>query len=102
MQSLLMLFFRAYRLAVSPFLGNTCRFYPTCSAYAEDALRKHGVLKGLYLALRRITRCHPWHPGGVDPVPEKTAKSSQITLVPPLRGKPQAQGHCGKPRGISL
>jgi putative membrane protein insertion efficiency factor len=78
MKSLLMFFFRIYRLAVSPFLGHTCRFYPTCSAYAEDALRTHGVLKGLHLTLRRIMRCHPWHHGGVDPVPEKAAKSSQI------------------------
>lgn len=78
MQSLLMLFIRTYRLAISPFLGHTCRFYPTCSEYAESSLRTHGVLKGMYLAFRRIARCHPWHQGGVDLVPEKTTQSDPI------------------------
>lgn len=57
-----------YRITLSPFIGQSCRFYPTCSHYAEDALRKYGALKGSWLAVKRIGRCHPWHPGGFDPV----------------------------------
>jgi putative membrane protein insertion efficiency factor len=60
---------RAYQYAISPMLGNNCRFHPTCSAYAVEALERHGPFKGLWLALRRVGRCHPWHPGGYDPVP---------------------------------
>jgi putative membrane protein insertion efficiency factor len=58
-----------YRYAVSPLLGPRCRFYPTCSCYADEAIEQHGALKGSYLAVRRILRCHPWHAGGFDPVP---------------------------------
>jgi putative membrane protein insertion efficiency factor len=58
-----------YRYAFSPFLGQSCRFHPSCSCYAQEALRKHGTRRGLLLALARISRCHPWHPGGHDPVP---------------------------------
>lgn len=71
MQRVLILFVKAYRLLLSPFLGNNCRYYPTCSEYAVTALGRHGALKGSWLAAKRIGRCHPWHPGGVDPVPEK-------------------------------
>lgn len=60
---------RLYRFAISPWLGANCRFEPTCSNYAIDALRMHGVLKGSYLAARRIGRCHPWGGSGYDPVP---------------------------------
>ncbi len=60
---------RAYRTLVSPLLPPACRFYPSCSAYAETALRRHGALKGGWLAARRLARCHPFHPGGIDPVP---------------------------------
>lgn len=58
-----------YRLVVSPLLPPACRFYPTCSQYAKEAVLKHGVLRGSYLAARRILRCTPLHAGGVDPVP---------------------------------
>ena len=61
---------RGYRRFVSPLLGSNCRFYPTCSAYAIEALEKHGVLKGGYLTARRFIKCHPFHPGGCDPVPD--------------------------------
>ncbi len=57
-----------YRFALSPIFGNSCRYYPTCSHYAEDALRKHGAFRGVYYAARRLLRCHPWHEGGYDPV----------------------------------
>ena len=61
---------REYQMLVSPFLPpNTCRFYPTCSAYAIDAVRKYGPLKGAWMAIKRIAKCHPYHPGGYDPVP---------------------------------
>ena len=60
---------RFYQVAISPFLPATCRFTPTCSQYALEALRKHGPLKGLWLAVRRILRCHPWGGSGYDPVP---------------------------------
>ena len=65
----LLLLIRAYQLAISPLLGSRCRFYPSCSDYSMAALRRHGLIKGLWLAVRRIGRCHPWHPGGYDPVP---------------------------------
>ena len=60
---------RFYQLCISPMLPPSCRYSPTCSQYAIEALRKHGPLKGLYLAVRRILRCHPWGGSGYDPVP---------------------------------
>lgn len=60
---------RGYRVAISPFLGVNCRFQPTCSTYAIEALEQHGVLRGSVLAARRIARCHPWGGAGYDPVP---------------------------------
>ena len=62
---------RAYRLVLSPWVGMSCRYHPTCSAYALEALREHGGLKGAYLTLRRIGRCHPWGGSGIDNVPTK-------------------------------
>ena len=62
---------RFYQMAISPFLGNNCRFHPTCSHYMLEALKTHGLLKGLYLGTKRILRCHPWGGSGYDPVPKK-------------------------------
>ncbi|QTR45698.1 membrane protein insertion efficiency factor YidD [Thiothrix litoralis] len=66
----LILIIRFYQLFLSPMLGSNCRFYPTCSHYAKEAIETHGALKGSWLAIRRIGRCNPWNEGGVDPVPE--------------------------------
>ncbi len=66
---------RAYKLVISPFLPPACRFYPSCSEYAAQAISKHGVLRGAALAAGRLVRCHPWHPGGVDHVPLLQATS---------------------------
>ena len=61
---------KVYQVAISPWLGGNCRYLPTCSAYAEEALRVHGVRRGVWLTVRRLGRCHPWGGSGYDPVPE--------------------------------
>ncbi|MEY2803106.1 MAG: hypothetical protein RL657_442 [Pseudomonadota bacterium] len=82
MQRLLMGLVKGYRLLLSPWLGSACRFTPTCSAYALQALEVHGAAQGTYLTLRRLGRCHPWCDGGHDPVPDgpglfKTTSAAQ-------------------------
>ncbi|MBM3273119.1 membrane protein insertion efficiency factor YidD [Candidatus Kaiserbacteria bacterium] len=69
MKLLLILFVRGYQVALSPILPAACRYLPTCSNYAIEALEKHGALRGGWLAIKRIARCHPFRPGGYDPVP---------------------------------
>lgn len=69
MRFLFLFLIRVYQLCLSPFLGKCCRFYPSCSEYALEALKKHGSLKGVWLIVRRLAKCHPWHSGGNDPVP---------------------------------
>jgi len=69
MTALFVLLVRVYRAMISVLLPRACRFEPTCSVYAEEALKRHGALSGLWMSLRRILRCHPFHPGGYDPVP---------------------------------
>ena len=59
---------RFYQLCISPLLGNNCRYYPTCSQYAIEAIEKKGIIRGSWMAVKRICRCHPWHVGGYDPV----------------------------------
>lgn len=71
MKALLLGLIRGYQLTLSPFVGDQCRFYPTCSEYAREAIERHGSIRGSWLAVRRIVRCGPWHPGGVDPVPPR-------------------------------
>lgn len=71
MASLLIFLIRCYQRVLSPFIGNQCRFHPTCSRYAVEALQKHGALRGSWLAARRVTRCHPLNAGGIDPVPDR-------------------------------
>lgn len=69
MKYLVIALIQAYRRLISPLLGPHCRFYPSCSAYGQEALRRHGLARGLWLTARRLGRCHPFHPGGVDLVP---------------------------------
>ena len=76
MQIALIALVKAYRYVVSPLIGPSCRFHPSCSEYAVDALRRFGALRGSWLAARRIARCHPWHPGGYDPVPSAPPSDS--------------------------
>ena len=68
-QTVFVALIRVYQYTLSPFLGPACRFHPSCSEYAYQAIMRHGPLRGLLLAIKRILRCHPFHPGGVDPVP---------------------------------
>lgn len=81
----LMALVRGYRLVLSPWLGNACRFEPTCSAYALDALTQHGATAGTALAIGRIARCHPWCAGGYDPVPAQPFPFLTSLLARPER-----------------
>lgn len=69
MKTVLLGLLRVYRYALSPMLGRNCRFHPSCSEYAMEAVQRYGALRGGWLALKRVGRCHPFHPGGYDPVP---------------------------------
>lgn len=68
-------FVKGWRFAISPLYGQVCKYHPTCSAYALEALQKHGAVYGVWLGLRRIVRCHPWSAGGFDPVPSSDARA---------------------------
>jgi uncharacterized protein len=81
---------KAYRLVISPLYGQVCRYHPSCSAYALEAVTTHGSLRGTWLGLRRLGRCHPWSDGGYDPVPPKTVPHTH-TLATHL-GTSQSQG----------
>lgn len=70
---------RLYRAVISPLYGDVCRYYPSCSAYALQAIQHHGVVKGVWLGTRRIARCHPWAAGGIDDVPEPVRRDLQLT-----------------------
>jgi putative membrane protein insertion efficiency factor len=70
MRKLLSALIQLYRWFISPMLGSNCRFYPSCSCYAQQSIERHGAVRGCWLAVRRIGRCHPWNEGGYDPVPE--------------------------------
>lgn len=79
MRQVLIWLLRGYRFAISPLYGQVCRYHPTCSAYALQAVETHGALRGGWLAVRRVGRCHPWAAGGLDPVPPSTPRSSKAT-----------------------
>lgn len=70
MSALVLLTIRGYQRFVSPLLGQNCRFYPSCSQYSYEAIDLHGLIAGIWLGTKRIVKCHPFHPGGFDPVPE--------------------------------
>jgi uncharacterized protein len=95
---LLLLLLTGYRRFVSPLLGPRCRFYPSCSAYALEAVQVHGALRGSWLAVRRLSRCHPFHAGGLDPVPAPgkpgrtgRADAAEAVSAPAAPGRAQAQ-----------
>ncbi len=71
MRFLLIAIIKFYKFFISPLLGSNCRFYPSCSSYSVEALQRHGAIIGSYLTLKRLLKCHPFHQGGIDPVPEK-------------------------------
>jgi putative membrane protein insertion efficiency factor len=76
MRFVLNILIRGYQLVLSPLIGPCCRYYPSCSQYAIEAIEAHGSVRGMWLAIRRISRCHPWHEGGFDPVPGRCLNHS--------------------------
>jgi len=88
MQTLLIGVVKAYRMFLSPWLGSSCRFEPTCSVYSLQALQAHGAAGGSYLTVRRIARCHPWCDGGLDPVPAESPRLFTRLLSSPSEKKP--------------
>lgn len=105
MRTLVMLLIRAYRLLLSPLLGPRCRFHPSCSAYALEAVERFGTLRGGWLALRRLGRCHPFNPGGLDPVPPRDGvdAATLVSRIDPQLGRrlstelPDLQPHATRP-----
>lgn len=79
MKHIFLIFIKFYQKAISPFIGSNCRFYPTCSHYGYEAIVKHGLMKGIWMTTKRIAKCHPFHPGGFDPVPDKIIKVDLLT-----------------------
>ncbi|MCP3741052.1 membrane protein insertion efficiency factor YidD [Rossellomorea sp. BNER] len=79
MKKVFLLIIRFYQIVISPIKPPTCRFYPTCSHYGMEAIRRYGALKGGWLTIKRISKCHPFHPGGIDHVPDKLPSSKRNT-----------------------
>ena len=104
----LMLLLTGYRRFVSPLLGPRCRFYPSCGAYALEAVQVHGALRGTWLAARRLSRCHPFHAGGLDPVPPPRtpgraagAGAAGAASAPGAPGRARVQAYRSDPEGVS-
>jgi hypothetical protein len=87
------LLIRIYQWTVSPLLGPTCRFHPSCSNYAFEAINRFGMLRGGWLTLKRLGRCHPWHPGGFDPVPLTNGVQGATATAPPTMASPSVSNH---------
>ncbi|MBY0572092.1 MAG: membrane protein insertion efficiency factor YidD [Undibacterium sp.] len=81
MKAFLLLFLRGYQITISPMLGQNCRFYPSCSNYALEAISTHGAAKGCWLAGKRLCKCHPWHVGGIDMVPPKSTAYTDAEVI---------------------
>lgn len=81
MRIALLTLIRIYRLALSPWLGRRCRYEPTCSAYAAEAIERHGAMRGVWLTARRLARCHPWGAAGYDPVPEAASRANAPAVL---------------------
>jgi uncharacterized protein len=96
MKYVLIALLRAYRAVISPLYGQVCRYYPDCSAYALQAVTEHGALRGSWLAVRRLARCHPWAPGGVDLVPPRRDRVSHLSQQAEY---PESSGASGAPTG---
>jgi len=79
-KALLVLLIKGYRYCISPLMAGHCRFHPTCSRYSQQAIEQFGVLRGSYLTIRRLLRCHPWHSGGIDPLPERFSLTNKKNL----------------------
>lgn len=95
MKRLLVVLLRAYQLLLSPMLGQRCRFYPSCSHYAIEAINVHGAARGAWLSARRLGKCHPWHAGGLDPVPPKAGSDAGPCACAPLHSLPtHPDSHC--------
>jgi uncharacterized protein len=90
MKHILIWLLKGYRFAISPLYGQVCRYHPTCSAYALEAVQTHGALRGTWLAMRRVGRCHPWAAGGLDPVPpakNRTSSTPPSATATPTTGE---------------
>ena len=86
MRVVLVALLKAYRFAISPLYGEVCRYHPSCSAYALEAVTVHGSIRGSWLAVRRVGRCHPWAEGGLDPVPPRPASRPGASTPTPTQG----------------
>lgn len=98
MRYVLIALLRAYRFAISPLYGQVCRYHPSCSAYALEAVTVHGSIKGSWLAARRLGRCHPWAAGGYDPVPAKAGASDAVLVS--TTGPRQQSGPVDTTQGV--
>jgi putative membrane protein insertion efficiency factor len=98
--AVLILLVRAYRRFLSPLLGQQCRFQPTCSTYGLKALQVHGALRGTWLTARRIARCHPFHPGGYDPVPPKKTPTSKSGAASSNSGREESGPALAEPKEL--